>query len=205
MFGSRANPHYYFENRPISTHNPVAVSSYQVMLIEMQSDWTGGVFWKGRSNYFRRWWLEFTGLSFLENRPGWGHGVQHEGRVTLSFREFLFNGRLDLGMKLWGHVWGGRRGFMWDPTLGLGYEDYRDGQTLYPQDFTGIVNVRFDGVVQTFEIAFTVVNLLYAGRSVVENVTGSVIPEDQLTLAATPLFPPAGRLVFLEFSWRFRD
>lgn len=203
VFGAWAHPHYYFENRVITTYAMERGSSLMVM--DESTDGTDGIFWRGRLNYFRQWWMEVSGLSFFENRPGWGYGVQHEAAAALSFREFLFSGRLDLRVKLWGNVWGGRRSFVWDPGLGLGYEDYRDVGELFPLDFTGVVNVRFEAVVSTLDIAFTMVNLLYAGRNLIQTLTGTEISADQLTLAATPMFPAPGRLAFLEFSWRFRD
>lgn len=199
FFVSRAKPHYTFI-RQWTFEMPEVTR-----LVTKESGTIEGISWMGRINYFRRWWLEFGGLSFLSNRPGWGNGIQHEGRVALLFREFFFEGRLDAGMKLWGHVWGGRRPFVWDPFLRLGYEDFRDVRYLYPQDWSGVINVRFEAVISTFEVAFTMINLLYAGRNLFQNVTGTEISADQLTLTATPLFPAPGRLAFLEFAWRFTD
>ncbi len=200
LFGSRADPHYYFEKREYIDYR--SMFAYQLDPQKMSSDGVGGVFWQTQLNYFRSWWLQGSGVSLFENKQGWGSGVQHEGSIGLLFRESLFGENLDLRVRFWTNFWVGRNSYVWDPLLKLGYYD----DTVVPsQDNAAVANVEFKGVISTFEISFTMRNLLYAGRTLIRSFTGDFLTEDQLSFSATPLFPAAGRLAFVTIRWHFMN
>lgn len=198
LFGSRAEPHYFFENRPVVDTR----YGYWLFLTKRSSDSVRGVYWKGDVNYFRDWWLMGSGISFLENRDGWGNGVQHEGSITLSFHEKLFRKRLDIQLNLWADFWIGRNRYVWDPFLALGFYDY---DVVHSQDSSGILNFEIKGTVSTVEISFTMMNVLFAGRRFIRSIAGDFLSDEQLTFAGTPLMPPAGRLAYIAVRWHFRN
>lgn len=198
FFAARAAPHYYFENlKFVNSHY-----SYNLFLTEESSDHINGYFFKGEVNYFRDWFLEGSGTGFLNAKKGWGTGVQHEEQIVLTFRESLFKGRLNARLRLWADFWIGRDGYVWDPIISLGFYDRSNVEA---HDFSPIVNFELRGTVSSFEISFTMMNLLYAGRSTVRNILGDGFSDEQLTLVPTPLFPPAGRLAYLTIHWQFMN
>jgi len=198
IFASSNDPHYFFEKqKSFFTEVPD-----RILLRRRNSDSIQGLFWSGKINYFRNWWLQGNGISLFENKRGWGNGVQHEGTINLLFQESLFQKRMDLYLNLWTNLWIGRSQFVWDPLLSFGYYDTN---IVFPQETSGLLNFEIKGVISSLEISYRMVNVLYAGRSLIRNLFGDSITEDQLTFNATPLLPSMGRLSFIAIKWNFKD
>lgn len=198
FFTARGAPHYYFENG-LFVDSPYG---YDLVLMKMSSDNVSGVSWHGEINYFRNWRLAGDGISLFKNKKGWGNGIQHEGTVALTFQELLFRERLDMRLKVWTNFWIGRNRYIWDPIVSLGYFEYND---VYSQDATGMLNIEFKGIISSFEVSYTMMNVLFAGRTVIRNLLGNSITDEQLSFSATPFLPPLGRLAYIAVKWNFKD
>ncbi|MFQ6673642.1 MAG: hypothetical protein ACE5GH_02510 [Fidelibacterota bacterium] len=196
VFQSEAAPHFILE-RQEELELPD-----QISLTRTSRSAAIGVQWEGSANYFRNWWVGARGVSFPNNPEGWGNGIRHEVTLALRFQEFLFRRNLDARTRVWFDFWLGRNGFVWDPILSLGYYDPKNS---YPRDATGVLNVEFKGIVSTFEISFTMLNVLYAGRDLLRTALGDTFSDKDLILTASPLFPSSGRLAFVTVRWKFKD
>ena len=173
-----------------------------IYLTKQQNSAIQGFFWGGKINYFRNWWLSGSGINLLKNKKGWGNGIQHEGTVSLTFQESLFRERLDIHLKLWTNFWIGRNGYVWDPVLSLGYSD---NNYVYSPDATGLLNIELKGIISSLEISYTMMNVFYAGRTLIRNLFRNYITDEQLSLSATPFLPPLGRLAYIAVKWNFKD
>ena len=188
IFYSRVAPHYFYSE----------LSDSNIVLTKKSSDAIQGITLHGKLNYFRNWWLTTDGISIINNKEGWGSGVQHQGTVSLTFQEYLFQHHLDARIRIWSNFWIGRNSYIWDPVVYAGYNSYRD---IDLQNAAGVLNAEFKGVISNFEISYTMINILYAFRSLLE----STFEDEQLTLSTTPLLPSPGRLFYITIQWNFLD
>lgn len=187
IFYSRVTPHYYFYSE---------FSDSNIVLTKKSSDAIQGITWQYRVNYFRNWWLTTNGISILKNKEGWGTGVQHQGRLSFVFQEYLFNHHLNGRVKIWMDYWIGRNSFNWDPLYYAGYWNWQDS----PQS-SGTLNMELKGIISNFEISYTMVNILYHYRDQLKNI----FSREQLSFISSPLLPDSGRLFYLTIRWNFID
>ena len=199
VFVSSAAPHYYFEKQK----NLMLDTPDTIFLQSQRRDAIQGIFWNGEINYFRKWWLSGKGVSLIENKKGWGNGIHHEGTVALLFQESLFQKRMDIHLKLWTKFWIGRNGYVWDPILSMGY--YDTSSHLFHQDTFGLLNYELRGIISSLEISYSMINVLYAGQSLIRSLLGDSITENQFAFTASPLLPPMGRLSYITIQWHFRN
>jgi len=188
IFASSANPQYFFS----------ALGTDTVGLLSEEHGVLSGASWSLRQRLFRDWYLELRGMSFTDNPTGWGNGIQHEGYAGLEGRELLFRGNLDARAKVWVNYWSGRNDFVWDPLRNIGYHDY---SVVYNPDGSAVLNARFTAVISSFELSYTIVNVLYAARSLV----GDTLLDKEITLTPSPYYLPPTRMVYLSIRWRFQD
>tara|TARA_Y100000590_G_scaffold344091_2_gene393402 strand:- start:20704 stop:22407 length:1704 start_codon:yes stop_codon:yes gene_type:complete len=189
LFVSQISPHHYFEK---------IVQSDGLHVLGLNSERTSrarGIIWKGSVNYFRDWTILAQGKSMLDGQPGWGYLFRHDNRVELRFHEKLFWGRLDAGVNLSAHYWSGRTAYDWDPILNMGFTETGPRDV---QESVGILSAEFKAVIQSVELSYVMTNLQY----LIERASGEIVAH---TFSPSPLFPPAGRLVYFKVGWYFSN
>lgn len=191
FFASAANPFYYFES----------LSNDTINLVSSRTDILTGISWSIKQRIFREWYLKLRGTSFTGNPIGWGNGIQHEGYVSLEAREQFFRGNLDIQSRLWLNYWSGRNDYVWDPLQNIGYQK---AGTVYNPEATAILNAQFTAIISGFELSYTIVNVFFAARSLVESVLGN-FQDEEITLTPSPYYLPPTRMVYLSIRWQFQD